>query len=141
MEKPSRPGILSKKLLLGVIVAATPLAGCDILTRFEQQSLASELASVSVPAAERSAFDAALASRSAADAEAFLRRYPDSELVRTLLVRLPTPALQRIDRGAVDLVGSSLLNGLPFRVKQALGLIVESDNGNGSSSSDDGYSG
>jgi hypothetical protein len=142
MDKPSRPSNLSKKLLLGVVVAATPLAGCDLISQIQQQPLSNELASVSAPANERSAFDMAVASRSPADAEAFLRNYPDSELVRTLLTRLPVPTLQRIDDDAVALVSPTVLNLLPFHVRQALGLIAPSSNDRSSSSSgSDGYSG
>ncbi len=142
MDKPSIPSNFSRKFILGVVIAATPLAGCDAIARFEQNTLANELASTSVPADERSAFDMALASRSSADAEAFLRKYPSSPLVRTLLLRLPPATLRRIDRDAVDDVSPSLLNALPFHVRQALGLIVPSDNDSSSSSSgSDGYSG
>ena len=138
MAKPSRSSDLSKKILLGVVIAATPVAGCDVAMT---NGPTNAQYPINVPADEKAAFDAALASGRAADVDAFLRRYSSSQLVRGLLVRSPTATLQRVDASAVSLVDQAVLNSLPFPVQQALGLVTRRTSNRLQASDSDGYSG
>ncbi len=104
-DKTKRVG---RKLLLGVVIAAMPLAGCEVYTQ----------------PSERSAYSAAMASRSVTDANAFLLRYPSSPLARQLLVSLPPETLKRLSRPAVTGLAPEVVRSLPANVAALLGLVA-----------------
>ena len=104
-DKTKRAG---RKLLLGVVIAAMPLAGCEVYTQ----------------PSERSAYSAAMASRSVTDANAFLLRYPSSPLARQLLVSLPPETLKRLSRPAVTGLAPEVVRSLPANVAALLGLVA-----------------
>lgn len=140
MAKPSKPHNLSKKFLMGVALSAVPLAGCAPLGPTANATVETN---VTATAEEAALFERARSLGTVAAAEQFLRAYPDSELVRSLLTRLPQTTLRGIDDGLVDEIPQSVINSLPFSVKQSLGVQTEERSGgdSGGSGASDGYSG
>ena len=143
MAKPSKPHNLSKKFLMGVALSAIPLAGCTSIAPTDGTAANAPVGtSVSATAEEAALFKRANSLRTVAAAEQFLRAYPDSELVRSLLTRLPQSTLRGIDGEVVDEIPRSVINSLPFNVKQALAVQTERQgNVSGNSGPSDGYSG
>ena len=104
---------------------------------------ASVQTNVTATAEEAALFERARSLGTVAAAEQFLRAYPDSDLVRSLLTRLPRNTLRGIDEGVVDGIPQSMISSLPFSVKQALGVQneLESSGESRDSGASDGYSG
>lgn len=141
MAKPSKPHSLSKKFLMGVALSVVPLAGCTQLgLDFGVDAQSPVETSVAVSAEEAAAFERARSLGTVPAAEQFLRTYPNSELVRSLLRRLPRTTLRGIDDELVEKISPAVINSLPFSVRQALGVSVENES-NGDSGASDGYSG
>ena len=144
MAKPAKPHNLSKKFLMGVALSAVPLAGCTSLEPpGDTVPNASDQTNVTATAEEAALFERARSLGTVAAAEQFLRAYPDSDLVRSLLTRLPRNTLRGIDEGVVDGIPQSMISSLPFSVKQALGVQneLESSGESRDSGASDGYSG
>ena len=144
MAKPAKPHNLSKKFLMGVALSAFTLA---VFTSLEPPldtvPYASVQTNVTATAEEAALFERARSLGTVAAAEQFLRAYPDSDLVRSLLTRLPRNTLRGIDEGVVDGIPQSMISSLPFSVKQALGVQneLESSGESRDSGASDGYSG
>lgn len=144
MAKPSKPRNLSKKFLMGVAVSVIPLAGCEPLASNDEARPQATEQSELVAGSEQEAalFERARSQGTVAAAEQFLQEYPNSQLVRSLLTRLPSGTLRRIDRDLVRKLSPSLVRTLPFNVKQALGVTTrQADVDDGAAAPDDGYSG
>jgi hypothetical protein len=150
LAKPSKSVNLSKMFLMGVAVSVIPLAGCSPVALEGGAGTQEPVeTSASVTAEEAALFERARSLGTVAAAEQFLRAYPNSELVRSLLMRLPRTTLRGIDDSLVEKLSPSMINSLPFSVKQALGVEAgrendsdQSGSGSGSrSGSSDGYSG
>lgn len=144
MAKPSKPHSLSKKFLMGVALSVVPLAGCTELGLDAGVDPKSPVeASAAVTPEEAALFERARSTGTVAAAEQFLRTYPKSELVRSLLTRLPRTTLRGIDDQLVDKISPAVISSLPFNVKQALGVRAEheSNGDSGGSGASDGYSG
>ncbi|MEP2029784.1 MAG: hypothetical protein ABJI96_13870 [Paracoccaceae bacterium] len=125
---------------MGVTLSVVPLAGgCtdfSIDDWFNIQPAAQT--SAAVTAEETALFERALSQGTVASAEQFLTTYPDSELVRSLLTRSTRTTLRGIDDKVVDDLSPSVVNSLPYDVKQALGIETERSGDAGGSN---GYSG
>ncbi len=140
MAKPAKSQNLSKKFLLGLALTALPLAGCDLNAPSGRGgAAATNQASTVATADEAAQFERARELQTVASAEAFLQTYPNSNLTGRLLRALPSPILRRINDEIVNKIDPSVIDDLPFRVKQALGFIMRNESSDGNSS--DGYSG
>jgi hypothetical protein len=109
---------LGRKLLLGVALGATPIVG--IQPAGAQEQLIQVQAEIS--AQERAMFDQAAQSGNAARINAFLRAYPESPLVRSLLMNLPPETLQLVDRNSLSGISSTTIRSLPPTTRRSLGL-------------------
>lgn len=142
MARTPKPRNLSKKFLMGVAITALPLAGCDVIAPTTPVSTdAASQSRVTATADEFALFERARDSRTVASAEEFLQSYPNSELIRRLLLNLPSSTLRGISDQIVAQLKPATVNTLPFRVKQALGVLVQDSGGQGDSGPGDGYSG
>ena len=92
-------------------------------------------------AGELAAFERARNQGTVAAVEAFLRDYPGSGLTRRMLVDQSPATLQGIDDGLVAELDPSIVNSLPFRVKQLLGILVPATVQEDRPGPSDGYSG
>jgi hypothetical protein len=141
MAKPSRPHNLSKKFLMGVALSVVPLAGCvELGNENGLNDVAPIETSDAVTAKEVALFERAKSLRTVAAAEQFLRTYPDSELVRSLLTRLPESTLRGVGDDLVKRIPQSVINSLPFSVQQALGITASAKKSQNSGAAD-GYGG
>lgn len=125
---------------MGVAVASLPLAGCTLFESEQYRAQAKAPSDIVVSADEAALYEQARASGNVTLADEFLRAYPSSELIRSLLTRLPHSTLRRIDRKYVNALSPSLVQTLPADVKQSLG-IISARGGDRSDRSSDGYSG
>lgn len=83
-----------------------PLAGCDPVYTAQEQA----------------AYDQAATGRSVAAVNDFLRKYPDSPLVRQLLTGLPPATLKRLSKSAVQGLSPDVVRSLPPDILALLGL-------------------
>lgn len=67
-------------------------------------------------------FDQAAQSGNAARINAFLRAYPESPLVRSLLMNLPPETLQLVDRNSLSAISPTTIRSLPPNTRRSLGL-------------------
>ncbi len=118
--------------MLGVAIGATPILGA--VTLAQDLPPAPVLAQAEIDPLERQMFEQAAQSGDPARINAFLRAYPDSPLVRSLLVNLPPETLQFIERSALSLVGPAVVRSLPIALRQSLGLPAPSGFGTPGSS-------
>lgn len=147
VAKPVRSRALGKKLLLSVVIGATPVVGASqaVSQDFPQE----EYAQAEVGAQERLLFEQAAQSGNAARINAFIRAYPGSRLVRRLLVNLPPETLSLVDRSTLNLVSPTVIRSLPVDTRSSLGVsesgTAGGDDENGSRgstiSATDGYAG
>ena len=106
MTDRTKRGSFGRSLLLGTVLATLPLAACDIVNYSpKQQAMYSQVVTTKDPVL----------------ASDFLRKYPDSPLVRNLLVSLPPAALRRLSKDAVDGISPSILGTLPADILVILG--------------------
>ena len=125
---------------MGVTLSVVPLTGGCTVYPFDEWFGIQPAAetSAAVTAEETALFERALSQGTVASAEQFLTTYPDSQLVRSLLTRSNRTTLRGINDKIVDDLSPSVVNSLPFDVKQALGIETERSGDSGSSN---GYSG
>ena len=129
MARPTKSRALGRKLLLGVALGATPVVG--IQTSSAQEQLVQVQAEIS--AQERAMFERAAQSGNAARINAFLRAYPESPLVRSLLMNLPPETLQLVDRNSLSGISPTTIRSLPPGTRSSLGLDGSSTGSGGSS--------
>jgi hypothetical protein len=98
-----------RALLLSAAIATLPLAGCVPYGYSDEQ---------------HRAYSAAFVSKSPAEASDFIRRYPDSPLVRDLLVGLPASTVKRLAPDAVKAISPSIIRTLPPDVLALLKLAA-----------------
>lgn len=125
--------------MLSVAIGATPVIGA-IATAQEGPPI---LAQAEIGAQERALFEQAAQSGNAGRINAFLRTYPDSPLVRALLVNLPPETLQLVEPSSLALVNPATLRTLPITVRLSLGLGAPSNLNDqpGTGGTIDGYAG
>jgi hypothetical protein len=75
-----------------------------------------------ISAQERAMFEQAAQSGNAARINAFLRAYPESPLVRSLLMNLPPETLQLVDRNSLSGISTTTIRSLPPNTRRSLGL-------------------
>lgn len=97
---------IGRSLLLGVVLTAVPLAGCD---------------TVSYPPGQQTMYTQVVTTKDPALASNFIRMYPDSPLVRNVLLSLPPASLKRLSRDAVARIPPATLSTLPAAVVTLLG--------------------
>ena len=106
MDPKSRISI-GRGLLLSAVLVAVPLAGCDTaMYSPQQQAMYSQVVTTKNPAL----------------ASDFIRKYPDSPLIRNILLSLPPAALKRLSKDAVTKIPPATLKTLPADVVALLGL-------------------
>ncbi len=116
---PSRLRNASRALLLGVSVSTLALGGCQTGQTAGPTTAA---APVATEMSERALYDEALRSRDPRVVSSFLRQYPESGLVVSLLTSMPASALGRVSRRDVSRLPESTIRRLPPNVRAALGL-------------------
>lgn len=130
---------MGRRLLLSVALGTAPIVGCTpgAATRNAEPDV-----QVVIAPAERALFDRAARSGDIALIERFIRSYPDSSLVRRLLVNLPPETLAQIDRATLAVINPSIVRSLPRDTRFSLGLDIPSAEGmfDGSPPAD-GYAG
>ncbi len=119
-------------MLLGVAIGATPILGAATLA--QDLPPAPVLAQAETDPMERQMFEQAAQSGDPARINAFLRAYPDSPLVRSLLVNLPPETLQFLESSALLQVSPAVVRSLPIALRQSLGLPAPSGFGTPASS-------
>ncbi len=124
---------------MGVAVATIPLAGCDPQTGGGENTSGAPV--LTAPAEEIALYERARAAGTVAAAEAFLRSFPNSVLVRNLLRSVPTTTLSRLDARTVRSLDPALVNSLPLNVQRALSRDERSGGEQNGSDPSDGYSG
>ena len=103
-------------MLMGVAVSTLPLAGCAEFSLPPKE--------IWVSAEEKHFYDRARASGDPSQVSRFMKRFPESELIRLLLNSLPPADLQRISPSAVAAVDPEVLASLPRDVRKQLGIAV-----------------
>lgn len=99
----------TRNLLLSIAVSTLPLAGCDLPAQ-------------NTP--EQALYHRVIKTQSPDLAIEFLKKYPDSPLVRGVLTSLPPDALKRIPPAVIRLIPEATLASLPPDVRALLGLPV-----------------
>ena len=98
---------IGRGLLLSAVLTAVPLAGCDTAMYSPQQ---------------QAMYSQVVATKNPALASDFIRKYPDSPLIRNILLSLPPAALKRLSKDAVTKIPPDILKTLPADVVALLGL-------------------
>jgi hypothetical protein len=137
MAKPVKSGRLGRNLLIGVALGTVPIVGCAPRSAPLDAPTG---AITTVQPEERALFDQASQSGNIALIDRFLRTYPESPLVRRLLVNLPPETLGQIDRTSLVRLNAPTIRSLPPDIRLALGLAIPATKG-GSGASSDGYAG
>lgn len=94
-------------ILVSAVIASLPVAGCVTTAPADPQ---------------RAAYSAACEAKSPEKASAFIRNYPDSPMVRDLLLCLPTPALKRLAPDAVKAISPEVIKTLSKTTLTVLSL-------------------
>ena len=137
MDKSSKTRRIGKALLLSAAVGTLPLAGCaPQITDADDAT-----GSITVSATEADLYRAARDQRNVQAVTAYLQNYPNSQLVSSLLPRVPVATLRQIDRSVVAQIPQATVASLPSNTRAALGAgptpprqtVVREDR-------DDGYS-
>lgn len=105
MAKASKLLSSGRALLLGATLSAGSLAAC-----------------VPVTPAQRADFNQALTSKRPQDINAFLRKYPDSELSASMLNNLSPASLRRVSRSAVTSLAPTTQRKLSPAVCRQMGI-------------------
>ncbi len=97
---------IGRGLLLSVVLTAVPLAGCD---------------TVFYPPGQQAMYTQVVTTKDPALAGNFIRMYPDSPLVRNVLLSLPPSSLKRLSKDAVARIPPETLKTLPADIVTLLG--------------------
>ena len=140
MAKPVKSRITGKNLLLSVALGATPLVGCTP-TPVQPIGTGASPVTQAVSPEERALFDQASQTGNPRLINRFLQEYPDSALIRRLLVNLPPETLQQVDRRILGAVSPVVLRSLPPDTRNSLGIDLTDIGAETDTSSADGYAG